>query len=79
MAPSSTSATVTKAPKRRSAAKGEESSTDAMADAAAQDAHSKFFWTYTEEPHRSRRMAIIKAHPEVSHRYCALDELNWPT
>lgn len=28
-----------------------------------QDDH--FFWTYTEEPHRSRRMAIIKAHPEV--------------
>ncbi|PQE30492.1 fatty acid desaturase protein [Rutstroemia sp. NJR-2017a WRK4] len=25
-----------------------------------------FFWTYTEEPHRSRRMAIIKAHPEVT-------------
>lgn len=25
----------------------------------------KFFWTYTEEPHRSRRQAIIKAHPEV--------------
>jgi sphingolipid delta-4 desaturase len=25
----------------------------------------KFFWTYTEEPHRSRRYAIIKAHPEV--------------
>lgn len=24
-----------------------------------------FFWTYTEEPHRSRRQAIIKAHPEV--------------
>ncbi|KKY17788.1 putative dihydroceramide deltadesaturase [Phaeomoniella chlamydospora] len=24
-----------------------------------------FFWTYTEEPHRSRRHAIIKAHPEV--------------
>lgn len=24
-----------------------------------------FFWTYTEEPHRSRRLAIIKAHPEV--------------
>ena len=23
-----------------------------------------FFWTYTEEPHRSRRQAIIKAHPE---------------
>lgn len=27
--------------------------------------HDSFFWTYTEEPHRSRRMAIIKAHPEV--------------
>lgn len=25
----------------------------------------QFFWSYTEEPHRSRRMAIIKAHPEV--------------
>lgn len=27
--------------------------------------HKDFFWTYTEEPHRSRRLAIIKAHPEV--------------
>src|SRR5271170_4845339 len=26
----------------------------------------KFFWTYTEEPHRTRRQAIIKAHPEVT-------------
>ncbi|KAL4921212.1 peptidase M24, structural domain-containing protein [Aspergillus aurantiobrunneus] len=25
-----------------------------------------FFWTYTEEPHRSRRQAIINAHPEVT-------------
>ncbi|EEP80724.1 dihydroceramide delta(4)-desaturase [Uncinocarpus reesii 1704] len=24
-----------------------------------------FFWTYTEEPHKSRRQAIIKAHPEL--------------
>lgn len=24
-----------------------------------------FFWTYTEEPHRTRRLEIIKAHPEV--------------
>ena len=32
--------------------------------------HRDFFWTYTEEPHRSRRLAIIKAHPEV--RYPAL-------
>ncbi|KAJ5031488.1 dihydroceramide delta-desaturase [Bipolaris maydis] len=28
--------------------------------------HDHFFWTYTEEPHRTRRMAIIKAHPEVT-------------
>jgi hypothetical protein len=26
-----------------------------------------FFWTYTEEPHRTRRQAIITAHPEVGH------------
>ncbi|MCJ1350946.1 MAG: hypothetical protein MMC33_000928 [Icmadophila ericetorum] len=25
----------------------------------------KFFWAYTEEPHRTRRQAIIQAHPEV--------------
>ncbi|KAF2840663.1 sphingolipid delta4-desaturase [Patellaria atrata CBS 101060] len=30
-----------------------------------QDEHDNFFWTYTEEPHRTRRQAIIKAHPEV--------------
>ena len=26
---------------------------------------SDFLWTMTEEPHRSRRMDILKAHPEV--------------
>lgn len=38
------------------------------ADGEAQLEDSKyrdFFWTYTEEPHRTRRLAIIKAHPEV--------------
>ena len=30
------------------------------------NAKNDFFWTYTEEPHRTRRMAIIKKHPEVS-------------
>jgi sphingolipid delta-4 desaturase len=25
----------------------------------------RFFWTYTEEPHKSRRHAIIKAHPSI--------------
>jgi sphingolipid 4-desaturase/C4-monooxygenase len=28
--------------------------------------YDQFFWTYTEEPHRTRRQAIIKAHPEVT-------------
>ncbi|KAI9785735.1 MAG: hypothetical protein M1839_008752 [Geoglossum umbratile] len=32
----------------------------------ADDNHDHFFWTYTEEPHRTRRQAIIKAHPEVT-------------
>ncbi|KAM0453365.1 hypothetical protein ACHAO4_004958 [Trichoderma viride] len=32
--------------------------------APQQDSHD-FLWTYTEEPHRTRRLAIIKAHPEV--------------
>ncbi|KAG1729680.1 fatty acid desaturase-domain-containing protein [Suillus lakei] len=27
---------------------------------------TEFLWIMTEEPHRSRRMAIIKAHPEVT-------------
>ncbi|KUI72603.1 Dihydroceramide delta(4)-desaturase [Cytospora mali] len=30
------------------------------------DKKEDFFWTYTEEPHRTRRLAIIKAHPEVT-------------
>ncbi|PGH36350.1 sphingolipid delta-4 desaturase [[Emmonsia] crescens] len=34
----------------------------------------RFFWTYTEEPHRSRRQAIIKAHPEVT-KLCGIEPL----
>ncbi|KID96501.1 dihydroceramide delta(4)-desaturase, partial [Metarhizium majus ARSEF 297] len=54
--PSNGSATVTKAPKNKSP------------PPAKQDANPKhdFFWTYTEEPHRTRRLAIIKAHPEIT-------------
>ncbi|KAI2638924.1 sphingolipid delta4-desaturase [Hypomontagnella submonticulosa] len=33
-----------------------------------------FFWTYTEEPHRTRRIAIIKAHPEVT-KLCGPESL----
>lgn len=58
---SSSSATVTKTPKQRKSAGGTK---DSGKETAATDAHD-FFWTYTEEPHRTRRIAIIKAHPEV--------------
>ena len=34
-------------------------------EAPPQNEDDHFFWTYTEEPHRTRRTAIIKAHPEV--------------
>lgn len=48
----------------------------AAAEAVAngdRDPHD-FLWMYTEEPHRSRRMAILKAHPEVSEveEHCSL-------
>lgn len=33
--------------------------------ASSADKTDDFFWTYTEEPHATRRQAIIKAHPEV--------------
>ena len=35
-----------------------------------------FFWTYTEEPHRTRRLAIIKAHPEVYHSSACYSSVN---
>ncbi|KOS23268.1 Dihydroceramide delta(4)-desaturase [Escovopsis weberi] len=35
-------------------------------DQKASLANDKFFWTYTEEPHRTRRLAIIQAHPEIT-------------
>ncbi|GAB1315191.1 sphingolipid delta-4 desaturase [Madurella fahalii] len=41
---------------------GSDTNTAAVDDAKYHD----FFWTYTEEPHRTRRLAIIKAHPEVT-------------
>jgi sphingolipid delta-4 desaturase len=42
-----------------------------------QDQDDQFFWSYTEEPHRSRRMAIIKAHPEVL-KLCGPEPLTIP-
>ena len=49
----------------RKSSKQQPDATDAVLD-APQDEADNFFWTYTEEPHRSRRQAIIKAHPEVN-------------
>ncbi|KAF2809340.1 peptidase M24A, methionine aminopeptidase [Mytilinidion resinicola] len=37
-----------------------------LASTLTKSENDQFFWTYTEEPHRTRRMAIIKAHPEVT-------------
>ncbi|PKY02215.1 putative sphingolipid desaturase [Aspergillus campestris IBT 28561] len=58
---------------RVSAAKGPDSDAKTSANAStripppeASVVDDQFFWTYTEEPHRSRRQAIIKAHPEVT-------------
>ena len=36
-----------------------------------------FFWTYTEEPHKTRRQEIIKAHPEVL-KLCGPEPLTIP-
>ncbi|KAL2178154.1 sphingolipid delta-4 desaturase like protein [Thermothelomyces heterothallicus CBS 202.75] len=54
--------------KRKGGANGNAASNGAAAaEAQVDDATYKdFFWTYTEEPHRTRRLAIIKAHPEVT-------------
>ena len=41
------------------------------------DAIDRFFWTYTEEPHKSRRQEIIKAHPEVL-KLCGPEPLTIP-
>lgn len=77
MAPPSSSSTLTSAPPTRRKddktirLNGKPAGTrDAASEELQRDPveveHKDFFWTYTEEPHRTRRLAIIKAHPEVS-------------
>ncbi|KAH8911755.1 sphingolipid delta-4 desaturase like protein [Coniochaeta sp. PMI_546] len=66
MAPSTT--TVTKsAPRRKDvSANGKPVDMSPAEQEAIETKYRDFFWTYTEEPHRTRRLAIIKSHPEVT-------------
>lgn len=74
MAPSATAAGRTTSTVEKSSANGKAngaaSATSNGASTAERDAienkYRDFFWTYTEEPHRTRRLEIIKAHPEVT-------------
>ncbi|KAI1344783.1 sphingolipid delta-4 desaturase like protein [Xylariaceae sp. FL0016] len=74
MAPSAAS-TVTSTPKQfeektlRLNGKEGDAAAPAQADLQRDPLEHKyrdFFWTYTEEPHRTRRLQIIRAHPEVT-------------
>ncbi|KAF9486257.1 dihydroceramide delta(4)-desaturase [Pholiota conissans] len=51
---------------RRVFAPNEGERPDVYAHTAPPQDPSDFLWLLTEEPHRSRRMAIMKAHPEVT-------------
>ncbi|KAK0387286.1 hypothetical protein NLU13_5599 [Sarocladium strictum] len=62
---SSSAETVVKAAKNRGA-KAKSPASAAAPKQATDDSQHDFFWTYTEEPHRTRRLAIIKAHPEIT-------------
>lgn len=58
----SASTTGTRSPKAKARANG---SAKQQEEELLEINERDFFWTYTEEPHRTRRQAIIKAHPEV--------------
>jgi hypothetical protein len=70
MSPSASISTVTQ-PQRTAA--GYKAAPQAKEQTAPTD-KDDFFWTYTEEPHATRRQAIIKAHPEVHITWDELDE-----
>lgn len=64
MSSSVATTTIVEAPTRTLAGKLSVDEVDDTKHSAKQK--EDFFWAYTEEPHRTRRQAIIKAHPEVS-------------
>ncbi|KAB5525660.1 fatty acid desaturase-domain-containing protein [Coniochaeta sp. 2T2.1] len=66
MAPSATTVTNTTTRRKDVAANGKEHIVSPAEQDAVETEYRDFFWTYTEEPHRTRRLAIIKAHPEVT-------------
>lgn len=64
-----TMATTTGTARPRSRVEAHEKQGKAACDAApgcADDNGHDFLWTYHEEPHRTRRQQIIKAHPQVT-------------
>jgi hypothetical protein len=69
MVNASTTTTSAGAERRKAVPNGEirlnGAATADRAQAGLDQKEHDFFWTYTEEPHRTRRLAIIKAHPEV--------------
>lgn len=68
---SSTATTKTSSKRTGAAANGAATPTPGSPEAIAANDRD-FFWTYTEEPHRTRRLAIIKAHPEACCRWIPL-------
>ncbi|KAI0766243.1 dihydroceramide delta-4-desaturase [Irpex lacteus] len=53
-------------PPRRTAVVAPSTKDDGVSKFGPPQDPSDFLWLMTEEPHRSRRMAIMKAHPEVT-------------
>lgn len=69
--------TATRAEKPVIRLKPEDATAESKSTPLPADANDHFFWTYTEEPHRTRRQAIIKAHPEVL-KLCGPEPLTIP-
>lgn len=72
----SATTTMSEGVKRREAPEGKASNGVVKDNGATTETEKKehdFFWTYTEEPHRTRRLAIIKAHPEVCHLFLRIN------
>lgn len=74
---SSVTTTTTSSARATSQRKTEAQSQKQEQASVPHDDVDRFFWTYTEEPHKTRRQAIIKAHPEVL-KLCGPEPLTIP-